>query len=49
VVAAWRAAPPDARDPADLQARLDELRLRHFAARTTDSATPDAPPQEASR
>lgn len=47
VVAAWRASPPDARDPAALQARLDALRLRHFA--DAGAATPHSPPQEASR
>lgn len=47
VVAAWRASPSEARDPAALQVRLDALRLRHFA--DAGAATPHSPPQEASR
>ncbi|RVT53574.1 hypothetical protein [Rubrivivax albus] len=48
-VAAWRAAPAASRDPAVLQARLDQLRVQHFAHHGATSASPDTPPEEASR
>lgn len=49
VVAAWRAAPPNSRDATALQAQIEALRTRHFAAQGATAPTPDLPPQEASR
>lgn len=49
VVAAWRATPVGTRDPAALQARLDALRARHFAAGRPATSIPTMSPQEVSR